>query len=118
MLTAAGGWVAQRAAELEALVDGVYRQRPAVDRVEINLEHLDRLDTVGAWLIERLRRAAADARLTAEIVGIDPRFKGLLDEVAISNKEPAPPPRHKNAPHDAPRHTGTGGAEIRQALTD
>jgi phospholipid/cholesterol/gamma-HCH transport system permease protein len=112
MLTAAGGWVAQRAAELEALVDGVYRQRPAVDRVEINLEHLDRLDTVGAWLIERLRRGAAGARLTAEIVGIDPRFKVLLDEVAISNKEPVPPLRHKHPVHDALEHIGIGVAEI------
>jgi phospholipid/cholesterol/gamma-HCH transport system permease protein len=112
VLTAAGGWVAQRAGELEALVEGVFRQRPAVDRVEINLEHLDRLDTVGAWLIERMRRSAGDARLAAEIIGIDPRFKVLLDEVAISNKEPAPPPRHKNALHDSIEHVGIAVAEI------
>ena len=117
MLTAAGGWVAQRAAELEALVDGVYRQRSAVDRIEINLEQLDRLDTVGAWLIERLRRAAADARMTAEIVGIDPRFKVLLDEVAISNKEPVPLPRHKHALHDALEHIGIAVAEIGKDFT-
>ena len=111
VLAAAGGWVAPRAGELEALVDGVYRKPHPVDRVEINLEHLDRLDTVGAWLIERLRRAAADARLSAEIVGIDPRFKVLLDEVAVSNKEPVPLPRHKNALHDAVEHIGIAVAE-------
>ena len=111
VVTAAGGWVAQRAAELEALVEGVFRQKPAVDRVEINLENLDRLDTVGAWLIERLRRTASDARLASEIIGIDPRFKVLLDEVAISNKEPVPPLRHKHPLHDALEHIGIAVAE-------
>ena len=111
VLDAAGGWVATRAAELEALIDAVYTKRHPVDRVEINLEHLERLDTVGAWLIERLRRAAGSAKLGAEIVGIDPRFKVLLDEVAISNKEPAPPPRHKGALHDSVEHIGIAVAE-------
>jgi phospholipid/cholesterol/gamma-HCH transport system permease protein len=112
VLDAAGGWVAARAGEIEALVEGIYQKRHAVDRVEINLSHLERLDTVGAWLIERLRRSAGDARLKAEIVGIDPRFKVLLDEVAISNKEPPHPHPHKGTLHDALEHIGMAVAEV------
>jgi phospholipid/cholesterol/gamma-HCH transport system permease protein len=112
VLEAGGGWVAARAREIETLMDEVYKRRTAFDRIEINLAHLDRLDTVGAWLIERLRRAAGDARISAEIVNIDPRFKVLLDEVAISNKEPPPPHPHKHPLHDALEHIGIAVAEI------
>jgi phospholipid/cholesterol/gamma-HCH transport system permease protein len=112
VLEAAGGWVAARAGEIEALVEAAFGKRPAVDRIEINLAHLERLDTVGAWLIERLRRTAGDARISAEIVNIDPRFKVLLDEVAISNKEPPPPHPHKHPVHDALEHIGIAAAEV------
>lgn len=112
VLDAAGGWVAARASEIEGLVEGVFQKRPPVDAVEINLTHLERLDTVGAWLIERLRRAAGSARIPAEIVGIDPRFKVLLDEVAISNKEPPHPHPRKGALHDVLEHVGIAVAEI------
>jgi phospholipid/cholesterol/gamma-HCH transport system permease protein len=112
MVDAAGGWVASQAAELEGAIERLFTDKRGVDRVEINLEHLDRLDTVGAWLIERLKRSAGNAQLSAEIIGIDPRFKVLLDEVAISNKEPPPRVRHKGAVHDALEHIGIAVAEI------
>ena len=112
VLDAAGGWVAARASEIEMLVDAVFQKRPPVQQIEINLAHLERLDTVGAWLIERMRRTAGDGRARAEIVGIDPRFKVLLDEVAISNKEPPPPHPHKRALHDALEHVGIAVAEV------
>lgn len=111
VLAAAGGWVAARAGEIEALVEGIFKKRQPVDQVEINLEHLERLDTVGAWLIERLRRSAGAAKFSAEIVGIDPRFKVLLDEVAISNKEPPPRHRHKGPLHDTLEYVGMAVAE-------
>ena len=111
VLDAAGGWVAARASEIEALVEGVFRKQPAVDAVEINLAHLERLDTVGAWLIERLRRGAASVKLPAEFVGADPRFKVLLDEVAISNKEPPHPHPKKGALYELLEHVGIGVVE-------
>ena len=112
VLAAAGGWVAARAGELEALVESAFKKRQPVDQIEINLEHLERLDTVGAWLIERMRRGAGEGKISAEIVGIDPRFKVLLDEVAISNKEPPPKHRHKGALYDTLEHVGIAVAEI------
>jgi phospholipid/cholesterol/gamma-HCH transport system permease protein len=116
VLDAAGGWVAARASEIEALVESAFKKRPAVDRVEINLTHLERLDTVGAWLIERLRRGAGDAKLAAEIVGIDPRFKVLLDEVAVSNKEPPHPHPRKGTLYDVLEHVGMAVAEVGRDL--
>lgn len=112
VLDAAGGWVAARAAEIEAVVDALQQRHLPVDQIEINLTHLERLDTVGAWLIERLRRTADSASIGAEIVGIDPRFKVLLDEVAVSNKEPPPPHPRKHPLHDVLEHVGVAVAEV------
>jgi phospholipid/cholesterol/gamma-HCH transport system permease protein len=106
VLAAAGRWVSAKANEIETLLDVIYRKGFKVDQLEINLAQLERLDTVGAWLIERLRRTASDAKINAEIVGLDPRYKILLDEVAISNKEPPHPHPKKGALRDTFEHVG------------
>ncbi|MDO8534764.1 MAG: ABC transporter permease [Xanthobacteraceae bacterium] len=106
VLAAAGRWVSAKANEIETLLDVIYRKGFKVDQLEINLAQLERLDTVGAWLIERLRRTASDAKISAEIVGLDPRYKILLDEVAISNKEPPHPHPKKGALRDTFEHVG------------
>jgi phospholipid/cholesterol/gamma-HCH transport system permease protein len=106
VLAAAGRWVSAKANEIETLLDVIYRKGFKVDQLEINLAQLERLDTVGAWLIERLRRTASDAKINAEIVGLDPRYKILLDEVAISNKEPPHPHPNKGALQDTFEHVG------------
>jgi len=106
VLDAGGHWVADRANEIEALLDIVCRKGLAFDQMEINLAQLERLDTVGAWLIERLRRIATGANVKAQIVGLNPRYRILLDEVAISNKEPPHPHPRKGALQDTLEHVG------------
>jgi phospholipid/cholesterol/gamma-HCH transport system permease protein len=106
VLSAAGRWISARAQEIEGLVDVVIRKGLKVDAVEINLSRLERLDTVGAWLIERLRRSASEARVDTQITGLDPRYQVLLDEVATSNKEPPHPHPKKGALRDALEHVG------------
>ncbi len=106
VLAAAGRWVSAKANEIETLLDVIYRKGFKVEQLEINLAQLERLDTVGAWLIERLRRTASDAKINAEIVGLDPRYKILFDEVAISNKEPPHPHPKKGALRDTFEHVG------------
>ena len=106
VLAAAGRWVSAKANEIETLLEVIYRKGFKVDQLEINLAQLERLDTVGAWLIERLRRTASDAKINAEIVGLDPRYKILLDEVGISNKEPPHPHPKIGALRDIFEHVG------------
>ncbi len=61
-LVATGAWIAERAAELETIVDDAAGRYQMARNIDIDLARLDRLDTFGAWLIERLngpsRRAA------------------------------------------------------------
>ena len=56
-LAGSGAWTAQNARDLEALIDGETRRRGNITRVDIDMAAVERLDTFGAWLLERLVRA-------------------------------------------------------------
>lgn len=73
-LRAAGDWTALHADALEGLVAGV-EKKPARTSVEIDVSAVSRLDTFGAWLIERLRRGAA-------LPGFEPQIHGLAEDRA------------------------------------
>ena len=49
------GWKAQ--------IDAETRRRGAIKRVDIDMGAVERLDTFGAWLLERLTRSFRRARL-------------------------------------------------------
>ena len=53
-LVASGPWTVERAAELERLIEDASRRHAGARSIDINLAGLERLDTFGAWLIERL----------------------------------------------------------------
>ena len=85
-LAAGGAWTVESADRLSTLV--AVPTRPGA--VAIDLSAVDRLDTFGAWLIERLARAWRDAGSTAELTGVPPRFHDLLDQLAAVNQTPVP----------------------------
>ena len=89
VLAAAGSWTATHAREIEPLVNAAVPDKSKIDQVDIDLAHIDHIDTFGAWLVERLRRSATASGVKAAIVGLDTRFKILFDEVAASNKKGA-----------------------------
>jgi len=89
-LTATGAWTAERAAELERLVDEATRRHGNARSVDIDLAKLERLDTFGAWLIERLKRAFTVGGSTARVVGLSDPDRVLLDELRLVNQTPAP----------------------------
>jgi len=53
-LVATGAWTAERAAELERLVDETAGHYAGARAIDIDLGRLECIDTFGAWLIERL----------------------------------------------------------------
>ena len=59
VLAGTGAWIAENAHSLEAQVTAAARGKPAVKRVVIDMARVDRLDTFGAWLLERLTRTFA-----------------------------------------------------------
>jgi len=86
-LAGTGSWTAERAVELEQMVDAVVRRPNAAKSVEIDMHGVDRLDTYGAWLLERLVRDVNAAGRTAQVFGLPERYRGLFDEARQSNRK-------------------------------
>ena len=55
-LAGAGAWTATRARRLEALITRVVSARAPIKRVDIDMSRVERLDTYGALLLERMER--------------------------------------------------------------
>ncbi|MEX0853833.1 MAG: ABC transporter permease [Bauldia sp.] len=90
-LSASGSWTIDHAERLQQMVAEASRDGRGA---EIDLTGVDRLDTFGAWLIERLLKEVQDAGGEAQLVSIPERHRGLLDEVSASNRRlPAAPDR-------------------------
>ncbi len=77
----AGAWTAQNAAVLEHLVGRAERAAPQGGTIAIDVSHLSRLDSFGAWLIERLRRSLVQRGAKADLVGLAEDYRGLVEEV-------------------------------------
>ncbi len=62
-LAGAGAWVAENAHSLEAQVNAATQGGGTIKRVIIDMTRVDRLDTFGAWLLERLTAQLFRARM-------------------------------------------------------
>jgi phospholipid/cholesterol/gamma-HCH transport system permease protein len=80
-LAGTGAWTAQNARRLEALIDRVTRGREPIKRVAIDMSKVDRLDTFGAWLLERLVRAFSTRGYDTQVIGLKENYRKLVDEV-------------------------------------
>jgi phospholipid/cholesterol/gamma-HCH transport system permease protein len=85
-LAATGAWTAERATELEKIVDDAAARYGAARSIDIDLSGLERLDTFGAWLIERLGRTFVARGSTARIVNLSAKDRGLIEEVHRVNR--------------------------------
>lgn len=92
-----GAWTSDHANELERAVEDTVAtyQKPAA--VSFDLAGVERMDTFGALLFERLRRAWADAGIATTIQGVAPRYKILIEELAAADRGERPPPRRREA---------------------
>jgi phospholipid/cholesterol/gamma-HCH transport system permease protein len=88
-LAATGAWTVDQAAELERLIDEIAQRYAHARSVDIDLAKLERLDSFGAWLIERLKRAFAVRGSTARIIGLSDADRGLMEELQLVNRAPA-----------------------------
>src|SRR5690349_23223672 len=68
-LCAAGSWTAPFAPVLESLVSEAEKLRGARPNIFIDVSQVSKLDTFGAWLIERLRRSLTQGEVEARIAG-------------------------------------------------
>ena len=80
-IAAAGAWIAENARNLEALIDDEARRDGTISHVDIDMGHVERLDTFGAWLLERLVRAFSARGCETRITGLKEDYRALVDEV-------------------------------------
>jgi phospholipid/cholesterol/gamma-HCH transport system permease protein len=80
-LAGAGAWVSQNARRLETQVDRVARRYKAAKHVEIDMGHVERLDTFGAWLLERLLRVFSARGTPTQVSGLRDDYRALMDEL-------------------------------------
>jgi phospholipid/cholesterol/gamma-HCH transport system permease protein len=88
--TAAGSWTTAHSGALEHLV-GQAAQKAARGGMTVDMAGVQELDTLGAWLLERLVRGFRERGQNAGFVGLPDRFRGLLDEVHEVNRRPPAP---------------------------
>ena len=92
-LRPAGSWTASNATTLERLSNHVAPQLDRAAAVKVDMADVRELDTLGAWLLEKMSRRATSAGRHADIVGIADNYAGLIDEVRQVNRQtPAPVP--------------------------
>jgi len=91
-LSASGAWTVANVEQLERLCAGVSPEL----KETIDLSGVTALDTVGAWLFEKLARGATGSS-EAIFVGASPAYAGLLSEVRGLNRGEPGRKRRENA---------------------
>jgi phospholipid/cholesterol/gamma-HCH transport system permease protein len=92
-LCAAGSWTARYAPVLERMVVDAEKLRGSRPNIFIDVSQVSKLDTFGAWLIERLRRSLTQGGLEAKIAGLSANYSSLVDEVrSVKMAPPAAAP--------------------------
>ena len=77
-----GAWTIAHVETLERLCNGVREQPPG----QIDLSGVTALDTVGAWLFEKLARRGGAASPASAFTGVSESYAGLLREVRTLNR--------------------------------
>jgi phospholipid/cholesterol/gamma-HCH transport system permease protein len=90
-LRPAGAWTSANVTSLETLSDGVAERIDHSISVKMDMAAVSELDTLGAWVLEKLSRRAASAGHRASVVGVADNYAGLIEEVRQVNRHnPAP----------------------------
>lgn len=80
-LCATGTWTASFAPVLERMVADAEKLAGGSQSIFIDVSEVAKLDTFGAWLIERLRRSLTQGTVEAQIAGLSANYSSLVDEV-------------------------------------
>jgi phospholipid/cholesterol/gamma-HCH transport system permease protein len=93
VLSPSGSWTAVHAATLESLINFASPKVQQAPNLKIDMADLRELDTLGAWLIEKMSRGAIEVGHTATVVGVAGRYEGLIEDVRkVNRRKPASRP--------------------------
>lgn len=88
VLHARGDWLVATAAEIDRALRRLEGVR-AGERLRLDLGGIERLDTVGAWLVQRTARTLASRGVANSVENVPPAFAPLFAQVA-KGEQPAP----------------------------
>jgi phospholipid/cholesterol/gamma-HCH transport system permease protein len=112
-LAAAGEWTADHADTLEKQVIQVTPARPGQFKaLRIDMRGVDKLDTYGAWLLERLLRGSREQGVQADVVGLPEQFRVIVDTVHQTAELPDPERLRKRSIADWLESVGENVAEV------
>lgn len=90
-LSGTGEWTAKQADRLESAIAATARAAGDVTHVDIDMSAVRRLDTFGAWLLERLVRTWQARGALTQVNGLAADFRNLVDEVHAAGRKDAEP---------------------------
>jgi phospholipid/cholesterol/gamma-HCH transport system permease protein len=89
-----GSWTAANVTILESLSEGVTPQLDDSKSVKVDMAEVRELDTLGAWLLEKMSRRVTSQGRRAEMTSVAEKYAGLIEEVRqVNRRNPAPPPK-------------------------
>jgi phospholipid/cholesterol/gamma-HCH transport system permease protein len=86
VLRPSGSWTAGHAAALEGLIDFALPKIQNIQNLKIDMAAIRELDTLGAWLLEKMSRKATEAGHPAELVSVAGRYEGLVENLKRVNR--------------------------------
>jgi phospholipid/cholesterol/gamma-HCH transport system permease protein len=95
-LSPAGIWTTPQSAVLEESLAALTPQLSTARRIAINMAGVDQLDTLGAWLLERMIRRAAGQKVEVRFIGLPERYRGLFDQIERVNRQSVDAPIASN----------------------
>ena len=90
-LAAGGAWIARHSGEIEQAIDRQTAEAQTVRQVRIDISAVKRLDTFGAWLLERLIRRFKASGCETTVTGLSADYKALVEEMRAINLAEIPP---------------------------
>ncbi|ACA19262.1 protein of unknown function DUF140 [Methylobacterium sp. 4-46] len=103
-----GSWTADQAPAVEAAAAAIAAPGEPGPRVQVDLSGLVRLDTLGAFVLERTRSEIEAAGRAVDYAGARPEHRILLREVAYRRDTPPPPRRRRLGLLDGLEALGAG----------
>ncbi|MET0879679.1 MAG: MlaE family lipid ABC transporter permease subunit [Tardiphaga sp.] len=92
-LSPSGSWTAAHVIAMESLFDAVAPRLQQATALKVDMAGVRELDTLGAWLIEKMTRRASAVGRAVEIIGVAGNYAGLIEEVRqVNRRNPARPP--------------------------
>ncbi|MFN3351651.1 ABC transporter permease [Pseudorhodoplanes sp.] len=112
-LLAGGDWTADRANDLERLVMAVaIPPQSPIRFVRVDMAGVAKLDTYGAWLLERLLRGSREQGAATDVVNLPDQFRTIVETVHQTTELPDPERTRRTSVLDWLATVGENMAEV------